>query len=54
MLPTPKEHEDVPLNPGVAFSLVKKLLALNECAPASPRVEVILLSRNSAPGCLHH
>ena len=42
------EHEDVPLNPGVAFGLVKKLLALNELDPANPRVEVILLSRNSA------
>lgn len=42
------EHEDVPLNPGVAFGLVKKLLALNEREPANPRVEVILLSRNSA------
>lgn len=42
------EHEDVPLDPGVAFSPVKKLLALNERDPANPRVEVILLSRNSA------
>lgn len=42
------EHEDVPLNPGVAFGLVKKLLALNEHDRANPRVEVILLSRNSA------
>ncbi|MEQ1488823.1 MAG: 5'-nucleotidase [Methylotenera sp.] len=42
------ENEDTPLNPGVAFGLVKKLLALNEHNPANPRVEVILLSRNSA------
>lgn len=42
------EHEDVPLAPGMAFSLVRKLLALNESNPANPRVEVILLSRNSA------
>ena len=41
-------HEDVPLTPGVAFSLVKKLLALNTYDAAQPRVEVILLSRNSA------
>jgi 5'-nucleotidase len=34
--------------PGVAFGLVKKLLALNARDPAHPRVEVILLSRNSA------
>jgi len=42
------EREDTPLAPGVAFSLVKKLLALNERDPENPRVEVILLSRNSA------
>ncbi len=42
------ENEDVPLAPGVAFSLVKKLLRLNEHDPMQPRVEVILLSRNSA------
>ena len=27
------EHEDVPLAPGVAFNLVRKLLALNERDP---------------------
>jgi len=42
------EHEDEALNPGVAFPLVKKLLALNELNTARERVEVILLSRNSA------
>lgn len=42
------EREEIPLEPGVAFSLVKKLLALNEHDPAHPRVEVILLSRNNA------
>ena len=42
------EHEDVSLEPGVAFGLVKKLLALNVRDPDNPRVEVILLSRNSA------
>ncbi|PZO08981.1 MAG: 5'-nucleotidase [Lysobacteraceae bacterium] len=37
------------LAPGMAFPLVKKLLALNAGAPAdSPRVEVVLLSRNSS------
>lgn len=41
------EREDIPLAPGIAFPLVLKLLALNSEA-ASPRVEVILLSRNSA------
>lgn len=42
------EREDIPLKPGVAFSLVRKLLALNERDSANPRVEVILLSRNNA------
>ena len=39
------EKEDEPLAPGVAFPLARKLLALNG---AAPRVEVILISRNSA------
>jgi len=39
------EKEDEPLAPGVAFPLARKLLALNGVAP---RVEVILISRNSA------
>ncbi len=34
--------------PGIAFPLVQKLLKLNEAPPAAPRVEVILLSRNSS------
>src|SRR5215831_18277181 len=42
------EHEDEVLAPGIAFALVKKLLALNALAPVRPRVEVILLSRNTA------
>ena len=42
------KHEDVVLKPGVAFPLVQKFLALNERDPGNPRVEVILLSRNSA------
>ena len=36
------------LGEGIAFPLVRKLLRLNDPAPAQPRVEVILLSRNSA------
>jgi len=40
-------HENEPLAPGVAFPLARKLLALNDPAPQVPRVEVILLSRNS-------
>ena len=44
-----RTHEDDALTPGMAFSVVRKLLALNEAAtPEAPRVEVILLSRNSA------
>jgi len=46
------ERLDIPANPGVAFSLVKKLLAFNH-APAGPLdqsvaepVEVVILSRN--------
>jgi 5'-nucleotidase len=42
-----RENEDTPLQPGIAFQLVRKLLALNEGAD-EPRVEVILLSRNSS------
>jgi 5'-nucleotidase len=41
-------HESEVLAAGIALPLVKKLLALNALAPARPRVEVILLSRNTA------
>ena len=41
------ENEDTPLQPGAAFSLVKKLLALNKIQDSS-HVEIILLSRNSS------
>jgi 5'-nucleotidase len=50
------ERLDVPAKPGVAFSLIKKLLAFNDApesldestSPAAPsqRVEVVILSRN--------
>lgn len=40
-------HEEEPLQPGDAFSLVQKLLRLNDLLEESP-VQVILLSRNSA------
>ena len=44
-----RTHEDDVLAPGIAFPLVRKLLALNHDAPPGvPRVEVILLSRNSS------
>ena len=39
-----RERLDVPARPGVAFSLVRKLLAFNETP--SQRVEVVILSRN--------
>lgn len=42
------EQEEQILEPGPAFILVKKLLALNHKTPDSPLVEVVLLSRNSA------
>lgn len=41
-------NEDQPLAPGIAFNMVKKLLALNDKDPDNPRVEVILISKNSA------
>lgn len=40
--------EEEILRPGVAFPLVRKLLALNDDGVDHPGVEVILLSRNSA------
>ena len=49
-----RRHEDDVLEPGIAFPLARKLLGLNRRDPAAaaqadaPRVEVILLSRNSA------
>ncbi|WP_375732001.1 5'-nucleotidase [Xylella fastidiosa subsp. multiplex] len=44
-----RAHEDDVLQPGVAFPVVRKLLALNRGEGGDiPRVEVILLSRNSA------
>ncbi|KAA9133284.1 5'-nucleotidase [Marinihelvus fidelis] len=42
------DREDEVLSPGVAFPLVKKLLALNDDGVEHPGVEVILASRNSA------
>ena len=38
------ERLDVPARPGIAFSLIKKLLAFNDTT--SQRVEVVILSRN--------
>ena len=42
------EKEDEALKPGQAFPMVKKLLALNAQLADQFRIEVILLSRNSA------
>lgn len=42
------EHEDEILLPGEAFPMVNKLLAINDRLDGEPRVEVLLLSRNSA------
>ena len=43
-----REHEDDVLAPGEAFPLTKKLLRINDKLEGDPRVEIILLSRNSA------
>ncbi len=43
-----RERENEILQPGAAFPLVTKLLNLNKLGEARDRVEVILLSRNSA------
>lgn len=40
------EHEQVVLEPGVAFPLIKRLLAINSQDPSEQPVEVVLLSRN--------
>ncbi|MER6360786.1 5'-nucleotidase [Kitasatospora sp. NPDC001527] len=42
-----RKHLDDTLDPGVAFSFIRRLLSLNDLAPAAdPLVEVIVLSRN--------
>ncbi len=40
-------REDSPLDPGVAFPLVKKLLDIKDPETQQPLVEVVLISRNS-------
>ncbi|GAB2198350.1 5'-nucleotidase [Sessilibacter sp. MAH4] len=40
------EHQDKPLNKGVAYPFIRRLLSLNKMNPENPPVEVILLSRN--------
>ncbi len=41
-----REHENDPLAPGVAFPLIRRLLALNGATEEEKFVEVVLLSRN--------
>jgi 5'-nucleotidase len=42
-----EEHLDDPLEPGIAFSFIRRLLSLNDLAdPEDPLVEVIVMSRN--------
>lgn len=42
------EHEEEVLAPGYGFSLVQKLLTINESCLDEPLVEIILVSQNSA------
>jgi len=42
------EHEDEILKPGIAFSLIKAILHLNEITEGKRKTEVIIMSRNSA------
>ncbi len=41
-----REHQHVPLAPGVAFPFIRRLLTINCIQPQDPPVEVVLLSRN--------
>jgi 5'-nucleotidase len=41
-----REHEDVPLNPGTGFPLIKALLAINDCL-TDRVVEVVIVSHNN-------
>ncbi len=41
-----REHENEPLHPGVAYPLIRRLLALNNAVTNDIPVEVVLLSRN--------
>lgn len=41
------DHVDVPLEPGVAFSFVQRLLQLNALFPQQEPFQVVVLSRNS-------
>lgn len=41
-----RQHQLTILSEGVAFSFIKRLLAINEIRPRDPLIEVVLLSRN--------
>lgn len=43
-----ESHKNIPLNHGIAFSFIKRLLSLNDLSSpeSGPLVEVVLLSRN--------
>ncbi|MBM1143632.1 5'-nucleotidase [Alcanivorax sp. ZXX171] len=43
-----EENKDVPLDPGMAFSFIRRLLSLNDLSSEvdGPLIEVVLLSRN--------
>lgn len=41
-----RDKQNHPLEKGVAFPFIKKLLSINEINPKDPPIEVILLSRN--------
>jgi 5'-nucleotidase len=43
-----REHEREPLDPGVAFPFIRRLLAVNRADPDHPLVEVVLISRNDS------
>lgn len=43
-----REHENDILKPGPGFKLIKALLGLNKLGDGKERVEVIIMSRNSA------
>src|SRR5690606_29097105 len=42
------DNENVPLKPGIGFSLIQAILKLNELTPGKRKTEVIIMSRNNA------
>lgn len=41
-----RENQNIPLEQGIAFPFIQKLLSINQINPNDPLIEVILLSRN--------